>query len=534
MGRYAEVALVSILIAIALMPSIELNAESLTIYATIDCYITSWAQGSNFHGEVLRVSRLRVEDKYDEARSIIYFDLSVLSGVPKGSKVEEASLILKLVNHSGVKVEVWELAKEPDIYYVSWLRANPSEYWLTPGGDLLRKIGEATTSSNELRIDMKDYLQSLVNSELNSPGWFLLKLADGEEGYLNFYSELSGSKPRIELSFKPASLELSLDSADVKLSQGSSTVIKVYVNGYLGSPVSLEVSGPAFLNYTLSPIRGYPSFISMLNITVPETAPGGSYAVTISAIGPIKRNATLRLTILERKGFAVIGPSSVGLRGGFLEVLQLKVLPTGNYSGSVSATILESPDWLNITLNPPEGRPPFNVSLELCSLPEANASGRIRILLRGVMSKYYEIYVRTRPRRVAIYSNEIDWSLSRELIRSYSNSSGVVVRRINDSSSFSDFDLVIILGGHKAPVDRFMPVNVADRSLNETEKKFLEEGGDLVSVKRKGSTFIVIVAGKTRKETMNILSSDRDGNGLPLFAELVLRDPREVERSYRS
>lgn len=532
MGRYVRVILVSVLITTALALPIELDAESLTLRATVDCYIASWSQEKNFHGEVLRVSKLKVEERYDEARAIVYFDFSELSKLPKGSKVEEAYLVLELVNHSGVRVEVWELSKEVDIYAVSWLRANSLEKWLTPGGDLLRKVGEATATSKELRIDVRDFLQSLVNSELNSSGWFLLRIAEGEEGYVNFYSESSGKGPRIEVSYKPAFLDLVLDSSDIRVSQGSSVAIKVHVNGYLGSQVSLEVMGPAFLNYTISPEKGYPSFVSTLNVTVPETAPGGSYTVTVSAVGPIKRNATLKLTVIERKGFVVLGPSSVNLRGGFLEVLKLRVLPTGNYSGSVTASVLESPEWLNLTLSPSEGRPPFNMSLMLRSLPEVNASGRIRILLRGAASKYYEITVSTRPRKVAIYANEIDWSLSRELIRSYSNSSGVVVKRINGSEYFSEFDLVIVLGGHKAPTDRMMPANVADKFLNETEKKSLEKGGGIVSLRTEGSTFIVIVAGKTRKETSALLSSDEDRDGLPLFGEIVFWDPREVEGTY--
>ena len=232
MARYARV----IPLIILLIPIYPIYADSLSIYASVDCYITNWDQGKNFHSEVLRVSREKSGNDYLEARAIIGFDLTSLTAIPKGSKVSEANLILKLVNGSKAKLEVWELAREPDIFKVSWLKAG-DEDWITPGGDLLRKVGEAEVSIGEMRIDLRDYIQAVVNGELNSTGWFLLKIAD--EGYLHFYSELSTNKPIIEISYTKASLDISLDSNEIKLSQGSSALLKVQVSGYLGSPVSI-------------------------------------------------------------------------------------------------------------------------------------------------------------------------------------------------------------------------------------------------------------------------------------------------------
>ncbi len=526
MRGYAKILVLAL--ASLLLPVTGLSADSLTMYATVDCYITSWLPNSNFHGEVLKVLRSKVGDRYNESRAILIFDPTELARIPKGSKVEEAKLVLRVVNHSNVKVEVWELSKEPDIISVNWFAASSMEDWLSPGGDLLRKLGEARTSSGELKVDIRDYVQAVVNAEMNASGWFMLKIAGDEEGYLHFYSELSTNKPRVEVSYRVASLELTLESSDVKISQGSSILLKVYVNGYLGSDVSLSVQAPEFLNYTIFPEKGYPSFVSTLNLSVPEYAPGGTYVVVISAVGKLSRNTTLRLTVLERKGFAVAGPSGAKLRGGFTETLMLRIIPTGNFSGRVTASLLEAPEWLSVMLDPPEGRPPFNLSVMLKPLPEANASGKLRILLKGQVNKFYEISLSVRARRVAIYSNEIDWILSRELINSYSNVSGLVVRRISNSSQFSNYDLVIVLGGHKAPTDRYMPVNVASILLNETERSLLEKGKSIVAVKRDGDTFIVIAAGKTRKETSALLSSDPDADGIPLLAELIREDPREV------
>lgn len=532
MGRCVKPLLIIALTSM-LLPLIGSSADSLTLYATVDCYIVSWSPNDNLHGEVLKVLRGKVRDQYEESRAIMSFDLMELAKIPRGSKVEEARLILKVVNHSNVEIEVWELARDPDILSVSWLMANSKEKWLTPGGDLLRKVSEVRTSSNELSVDIRDYIQALVNSEINSSGWFILRVAEGEEGYLHFYSELSADKPRIEVSYKPASLKLALESNDVKISQGNSALLKVYVNGYLGSEVSLTVQAPNFLNFTISPAQGYPSFVSTLNLTVPEYAPGGTYAVKISAVGTLNESVTLKLTVLERKGFVVTGPKEVKLRGGFTETLRLIIVPTGNFSGEVTASLLEAPNWLSVAIDPPKGRPPFNLSLTFKPLPEANASGKIKILFRGQISKSYEVTLSVRPRSVAIYSNEVDWGLSRELIRSYSNTS-LLVRRISDSSLFSSYDLVIVLGGHKAPTDKHMPVNVASKLLNETEKSLLEKGSKLVTVKSEGTTFIVIVAGKTRKETSALLSSDLNGDGVPLIAELITGDPREVARYHKS
>lgn len=532
MGSYVRRILILILTSLLLPTTVSL-ADSLTIYATVDCYITSWSPHANLHGEVLKVLRVKVGDRYDESRALLSFDLSELARIPRGSKVEGASLLLKVVNHSNVKVEVWELAKEPDVLSASWLMASSQEEWSTPGGDLLRKIGESRTSSGELRIDVRDYVQSLVNAETESSGWFVLKVAGDTEGYLHFYSELSANRPRIEVSYKPASLELTLESSEVKIPQGSSTLLKVYVDGYLGSSVSLTVRAPDFLNFTISPSKGYPSFVSTLNLTVPEYAPGGTHVVTVSALGALNRSVTLKLTVLERRGFVVTGPKEAKLRGGFTEVLKLRVLPTGNFSGEVVASLLEAPDWLAVKLDPVKGRPPFDLNVVLKPLAWINASGKVKISLRGQFTRSYEVTLSVRARIVAIYSNEVDWSLSRELIKSYSNVSGLLVHRVRSSTLFSGYDLVIVLGGHKAPVDNYMPINVASKLLNETEKGLLEKGGNLVTIKSEGSTFIVIIAGKTRKETSALLSSDPDSDGLPLIAELISEDPREVVGSYR-
>ncbi len=524
MLRYARV----IPFILLLIPIYPIYADSLSIYVAVDCYITNWDQGKNFHSDVLRVSREKSGNDYLEARAIIGFDFTDLMAIPRGSKVSEANLILKPVNGSKAKVEVWELAKRPDIFRVSWIRAG-DEYWTTPGGDLLRKVGEAEISTKELRIDLRDYIQALVNGELNSTGWFLLKIAD--EGYLYFYSELSLNKPRIEISYTRASLDISLDSDEVKLSQGSSSLLKVQVSGYLGSPVSIEVEAPSFLKYTISPSQGYPTFVSTLNLSLPEDAPGGIYTVIISAVGPIRKNTTLKLIVIEKKGYIVSCPSSIDLIGGFREDLTLKVKPTGNFSGEIEASIIEAPNWLNVWINPSKGRPPFNLTLTLKSLPDVEASGRLKIMFRGQVSKQYEVEVRTRIRRVAIYSNDIDWKLSKELIISYSNSTGVPVHRINDTSLFSNYDLIIILGGHKAPTDGWMPKNVASSFMNESEKASLERGKDLIIVRKEGSTIIMIIAGKKRQNTAALVSSDRDGDGFPLIAEILSEDPIEVARS---
>jgi hypothetical protein len=524
MARYARV----IPLIILLIPIYPIYADSLSIYASVDCYITNWDQGKNFHSEVLRVSREKSGNDYLEARAIIGFDLTSLTAIPKGSKVSEANLILKLVNGSKAKVEVWELAREPDIFKVSWLKAG-DEDWITPGGDLLRKVGEAEVSTGEMRIDLRDYIQAVVNGELNSTGWFLLKIAD--EGYLYFYSELSTNKPIIEISYTKASLDISLDSNEIKLSQGSSALLKVQVSGYLGSPVSIEVEAPSFLKYNISPNQGLPTFVSTLNLSLPEDAPGGVYTVIISAVGPIRKNATLKLTVIEKKGYVISCPSFIDLISGFRKDLTLRAVPTGNFSGEIAASILEAPNWLNVSINPSKGKPPFNFTLTLKPLPDVEASGKLKIVFRGQVSKQCEIEVRTRIRRVAIYSNDIDWKLSKELIISYSNSTGVPVHRVNDTSLFSNYDMVIVLGGHRAPTDKWMPKNVASSFMNDSEKASLERGKDSILVRKQGSTIIVIIAGKTRQSTAALVSSDKDGDGFPLIAEILSEDPMEVAGS---
>ena len=523
----------SIFLALLLLPPmmLYLSADvSSPIYAKVDCYITSWEPETSHAGSsVLKVSRNVQGNETLESRALIRFDLSE-AGIPSYSRILNASLILNTYNYSsGVSIEVWDVSGEPDILHTTWLYERSGMPWENPGGDIIVKWGEAPVSSPYVKINITDYVQAFVNGELESTGWLLIKIVDDQEGYFEFYSETtSETGPRIEIEYEPASLELSMDTSDIELIQDGNTSITVYVSGGLSKPVNLTLDGPDFLQYNFSVPSAVPPFTSTLELALPENAPGGTYTIIVRAEGVMEASAPLNLTVVEKKGFLISGPSSVDLKGGFPRNVTLEVTSTGNYSGRISVGILGSPDWLNVSISPSSGNPPFDVVVTLQSAPSINASGILSLLFTGARNKVYEINVTTVRRKVAVYSNSIDWNLSREALLGPTNTSGVPLDRVNSSEDFSNYDVVIVLGGHKAPIDRFMPSNVASGILTSEEKVVLEQGGTVVHVEMQGSTYIVVVAGADRYKTAELIVSDDDGDGKTLAYELITGDPSGI------
>ncbi len=525
--RVVLLALLAILIAI---PPIRNSLETRTsIYSAVDCYITNWEPNTSYAGSIiLKVSREVEGNRTLESRAIIGFDLSDLH-IPPFSKVINATLVLTAQNFSqGISIEVWDLKGEPDLFHTSWLYESDGNPWNNPGGDIIEKWGEVIVDSSRIEINLTDYVQSYVNGELKSKGWILLKLADDQHGQLDLYSEnANGKGPRIMIDYEPASLDLSLESSSIELMQGRSTSLEFYVGGSLSKPVNLSLEAPNFLNYVISPSSGVPPFKGILNISLPEDAPGGKYVIIIKAEGALQSSLPFNLTVIERRGFIIEGRNSVELKGGFIKKTMIRVLGTGNYSGEVSAGVSGSPDWLNISISPSKGMPPFNLTVTLQSDPGVNATGIVSLIFNGEMNKVFRFNVTTLSRRVAIYSNGIDWNLSKEALIDAANLSGVTLSRINSSREFPSYDIVLILGGHKAPTDEYMPVNMAGKVLSEREKEKLESGGTVIHVEREGETYIVVVAGADRYKTSHLLTSSM-GNGRSLAYMLITGDPNGV------
>ncbi len=529
MKVYASLTFLLGLLLIA--PVVASGVGSLTVRNYVDCYITSWDPDTpHASSEVLKVSRSQVNNTTAEARALLRFDLGeIRSHIPRYSKIVNATLVLRTFNTSNPPLEVWDVRGDPDIIGTTWNSVRSGVPWDTPGGDLVRMWGEGVGSSPSAAVNLTAYVQAAVDEELETNGWLLVKVAEGQEGYYEFYSESSGSNgPVLKIEYQPASLGIALEAPEVDITQGGNVSLRVYVTGHLSKPVNLTLEGPEFLSYEFSPETGYPPFNSTLRLDVPETAPGGDYTMMIRVKGVMEASAPVNLTVLQSRGFSIIGPTSIELVGGLTDNLSLRVVPTGNFAGEVSAGVLSSPDWLNVSLNPHSAVPPFNLTVTLTSLPGLNASGTLSLVFTGARNRVYEVNVTTRVRRVAVYSNQIDWNLSSEMLISAANSSGVTLERINSTDSFGGYDLVIIMGGHKAPVDGHMPTNVAASILSDEEKNSLIHGGQVVHVESKYGTLIVIVAGADRYETSDLLQRDLNGNGIPLSQELMVGDPRGI------
>ncbi|MCD6226477.1 MAG: hypothetical protein J7J93_01635, partial [Candidatus Aenigmarchaeota archaeon] len=71
---------------------------------------------------------------------------------------------------------------------------------------------------------------------------------------------------------------------------------------------------------------------------------------------------------------------------------------------------------------------------------------------------------------IGIYSNNIDWELNKSTILQTAQETGVQIYRITDPEEFSNYDKILVLGGHKAYIDKYMPINIAKDFLNDEEK----------------------------------------------------------------
>jgi len=138
---------------------------------------------------------------------------------------------------------------------------------------------------------------------------------------------------------------------------------------------------------------------------------------------------------------------------------------------------------------------------------------------------------------IGIYSNNIDWELNKSTILQTAQETGVQIYRITDPEEFSNYDKILVLGGHKAYIDKYMPINIAKDFLNDEEKNNLEENDDVL-IKDISNPFginpeqeLMIYAGSDRDFTKEIPMGDYDfrgvsgkleGEGLPNIIEFMI------------
>jgi len=128
-----------------------------------------------------------------------------------------------------------------------------------------------------------------------------------------------------------------------------------------------------------------------------------------------------------------------------------------------------------------------------------------------------------------VISNQIDWALNSQLLSKVAPKYGIILRRVTNLSLAKNSN-VLILGGHLAPTDEWMPKNYAEELLNEEEKSKLESGKKAVVIKtvEKNGNRITIIAGYNRYNTSLATQSNYDWDSLPNAVEAMLgTDPRQ-------
>ncbi|GEM_PF-6059532 len=128
-----------------------------------------------------------------------------------------------------------------------------------------------------------------------------------------------------------------------------------------------------------------------------------------------------------------------------------------------------------------------------------------------------------------VISNQIDWKLNYQLFLEATTKYGIILRRITNLSLAKNAN-ILILGGHLAPTDEWMPKNYAEELLNEEEKKELELGQRraLIKIIEKDDNKIMIIAGSNRYNTSLAAQSSNDWDSLPNAIEAMLgTNPRQ-------
>lgn len=146
------------------------------------------------------------------------------------------------------------------------------------------------------------------------------------------------------------------------------------------------------------------------------------------------------------------------------------------------------------------------------------------------------LLVKTSPQQTfALYSNEIDYDLSGSLIDDLASDAGETLERVTDPADLSQYSTVIVLGGHEAYTDAFMPENLAEDYLNDTEKSLIISTENLSILKVVEDPFggdpdqrLIIFAGNDRYDTAGAIGAmgnqDREAESGPPREE-----PEELE-----
>ncbi len=508
------------ILLLLLISSFILTSADLTTFKPLsDVGITSYSPTQSIHGvESVNVSWA----PQGEVRYLVGFSFE---SIPKYSVVKSANLTLTLVNNTApLDLELWKVSGKPDVICTSWTMITCSSEWTKEGGDLIELVDVTTLDKvmDKVTFDVTPFVQDLVNGE--EEGWLLVKVRENMTGWAVINTEISPNPPVITVIYEKPVIAAHSKVKEIRMAQGEEVKFKVIVDGVLSLPVRLELESPVELNYSFEPPEGLPPFNSTLSIGVPESTPAGRYELRVLAKGPspeLSSNFTVNLTIIESVGIVVKAPEELELHGGEEKVVKVQVLPKGGYQDNVFITIKESPEWLFVFLEPNLGKPPFNVTLKLRPLPGTNGTGVVVLQFsgQGVLTSK-ELKVRTTPRRVAVYSNSIDWNLTREAIISASNETGVTVHRLTEPE-FEGYDLVLLMGGPLAPTDDWMPVNVVRNLLPQEKVDELMKVGWIVYWTNYQGAKAVVIAGKDRYMTSRVLTMDLDGDGVPLVLELI-------------
>jgi len=127
---------------------------------------------------------------------------------------------------------------------------------------------------------------------------------------------------------------------------------------------------------------------------------------------------------------------------------------------------------------------------------------------------------------IGVYANNIDWELNKSAILRASSEAGVEIDRITNTAQFPYYDKILVLGGHKAYTDKYMPENIAGEFLTDEEKGQLLDSGETI-IKYVFRPFgkhqnLFIYAGSEREDTEKIPNDDYESDGLSNIMEFMI------------
>ncbi len=269
------------------IPTILIKELRATADATLSSYYPSQNFGSNAKLDVGRkeislpppASPIKVK-----LEAVLDFDL--YEGIPPGSEITNAQLILTVKDSpgTGLNVEVHPLTKSFTESTVTW-SSHSSSY----GSTIVSKyISFDAHDGTKIVFDVTPYIKNKVATGGSFYG-FLLKVPSTTDDVVSFYSREGAPydswKPTLKVSYKSSYIDVVASQTSLNLTQGEGAYVQLSIGGTFNGEAEITHkwvgSSPSGVNLQFSKTSGKVPFASTLQIQTSDSTSPGQYKLEV-------------------------------------------------------------------------------------------------------------------------------------------------------------------------------------------------------------------------------------------------------------